>query len=354
MNTYRFLVFVIIIVATACVDTIDLQLPEAEGGRLVIEGSIERGPDEYQIRASVRRTAQEVVDIVLELEEADIFLMMNGAEVLELANDQSAFVVVDSFHSQYGSTPATAQFQIRVVLPDGKSYTSDAQQILDSPSGSSLEIDLVERPEVNDAGILFEEEYVEVFVNTPLRNDRGNQLSFLWEVSGMYAFTEIAWTNDPGFFPAVCYVPVSAPPDEISVISAADVSGEFLSAFKIAETHADYRFQTGYYFTALQKTLDINAAEYWKQVAASIRQDGTIFDTPPGQILSNIHSEQNPEEEVLGYFFAAGIDTVRYFATPHETGLQTHLCVVSPGEPVCCDCLGTFFNGSKSKPSYWD
>ena len=338
----------------ACVDTIDIELPLAEGGRLVIEGSVERGPDEYLIRASVRRTAQRVQEIVLELETADIFLLLNEEEVLELPNNEEVRMSIDSFHNQLGATPTTARFRIRAVLPNGQVYESEDQQVLNPPSGGKLEINLLEREELNSAGILFQEEYVELFVSTPLQNDQAEQLSLLWEVSGMFEFREVAWTNDPGFFPAICYVPVEASPDEISVISATDASGPFLSQFKLTEIEANSRFQSGYYFTVLQKALDIQAAEYWKQVAASIRREGTIFDPPPGRVISNIRNPRNPSDEVLGYFFAAGIDTLRYLATPEETGEQLHTCVVEPRHPVCCDCLETFFYGSTNKPHYWD
>ncbi|MDW3648512.1 MAG: DUF4249 family protein [Bacteroidia bacterium] len=338
----------------ACIDTIEIDLPESDGGRLVIEGSVERGPDAYVIRVSVRRTGQDIRDIVLKLEEADIFLIMNDEEVLPLINNEAQLIEIRSFHFRHGADPASANFRIRVRLKDGRVFESEDQKILDPAASSSLAVNMSERSLVNDAGILIQEDYVELSVNTALRNDLGEELSYLWEVSGVYEFREVAWTDDPGFFPSTCYVPVSSPPDEINVILASELSGDSLSNHKIAETEADFRFVTGYYYTVLQKTIDEKTAKYWNQVAVNISRDGTIFDPPAGQIEGNIRNINDEQDEVLGYFYVAGVDTLRYLTIPDETGNQRHPCAIEPRQPLCCDCLASLVNSTLIKPRYWD
>lgn len=338
----------------ACIDTIEIELPQGEGGRLVIEGSVERGPEFYSIRSSVRRTAQDIRDVVLQLETADIFLLMNDQEVLSLRNNVSEWIDITAFHDQYGSDPSNARFGLRVILEDGRVFESEEQKVLETSPTSALEINLIERELLNDAGIFVEQEFVELMVNSDLRNDQGEALSYLWEVSGVYEFPEVAWTDDPGFFPSTCYVPVSAPPDEINVILASKANGEQLRSFKIAETEADFRFITGFYYTVLQKTIDEKTASYWEKVATNISREGTLFDPPAGQIESNIRNVDDAQDEVLGYFYAAGVDTLRYFASPDETGNQLHPCSIEPATPLCCDCLSTLFNSTLNKPPYWD
>lgn len=337
-----------------CVDTIDIELPTTTSGRLVIEGSIERGPDEYSIRASVRRTAQDVLDIVLELEQADISLIMNEEEILFLENNETLILDIDDFHARYGANPSDAQFRIRAVLEDGRVFESTNQQVINPAKFSNLEIEMKERSIVNSAGILVKEEFVELLVNTSLENDEAEKLSFVWEASGVYEFVEVAWTDDPGFFPATCYVDVPAPPNEVNVLLATDIGGESLEKHKIAETVVDFRFVSGYYYTVLQKTVDVQTGKYWEQVAANITREGTLFDPPAGRIVSNIRNIADEQDEVLGYFYAAGIDTVRYLTTPEETGFQLHPCSIDPTLDFCCDCITNIFNSSLSKPSYWD
>jgi len=338
----------------ACIDTIEIELPQGDGGRLVIEGSVERGPDNYLFRASVRRTAQDIRDVVLKLEAADIFLLMNGQEILSLRNNEGELIDINTFHDQYGADPRNANFGLRVILEDGRIFESEEQKILSPSPASSLEVNLIERELLNDAGIFVQQEYVELLVNSALKNDQGEALSYTWEVSAVYEFPEVAWTDDPGFFPSTCYVPVSSPPDEINVILASKVNGEELNNYKIGETEADFRFITGYYYTVLQKTIDEKTATYWEQVATNISREGTLFDPPAGQIESNIRNINDEQDEVLGYFFAAGVDTLRYFARPDETGNQLHPCTLEPGTPLCCDCLSSLFNSTLNKPHYWD
>jgi len=347
-------IFSFILFMYGCVDTIDIKLPDNVGGRLVIEGSVERGPDAYLFRASVRRTAQDIRDIVLKLEQADISLIMNDEEVLFLENNEPLTVNIDSFHTQYGAQPSSAQFRIRAVLEDGRIFESTNQQVLSPSRFSSLDIKMNERLIVNSAGILVEEEFLELLVNTALENDQAEKLSFVWEVSGVYKFEEVAWTDDPAFFPATCYVNVPAPPNEVNVLLATDIGGEVLEKHKIAETVVDFRFVSGYYYSVLQKTVDVNAGRYWEQVAANIGREGTLFDPPAGRIETNIRNIEDEQDEVLGYFYAAGIDTVRYLTTPGETGNQRHPCSLDPTLDFCCDCIANIFNSSLSKPSYWD
>ena len=74
-----------------------------------------------------------------------------------------------------------------------------------------------------------------------------------------------------------------------------------------------------------------------------------------GKIRTNLRNVNDvSDEQVLGYFYTAGIDTVRHLATPKATGFQRHLCnpLDSMADP-CCNCLDGFGNSTLEKPHYW-
>ena len=143
--------------------------------------------------------------------------------------------------------------------------------------------------------------------------------------------------------------------NNIIVLNAQEASGNAISDFVIHGQEANHRYNEDYYYTVIQKSLTQKAVKYWQQTAASLTHSGTIFNNQAGQVIGNIRNVDDPEEEVLGYFSASEVDTVRLLTTFEETGKQSHLCskYENPSDfPPCCNCL-EFKNGTDQKPHYW-
>ena len=274
---------IFLLVNWGCLDTIELDLPANPTGRTVIEGSVQRSEDDYVFRAAVRRTVEVVGELVFELEQADISILLNDQSVLSLANNEEVRANIEQFHTDYGGEPESALFKLSAKLGDGRTIESEPQKILEPPRNSTLEVGLETRLVTNSADNIVDASFVELFINSPLVNGRGERLSYLWEVTGVYRFPEIAWTENPFWFPNICYIPVRATLNQVNVVSSADINSNELKRYKINERSAGFQYHAGYYYTVILKAIDTNAAEYWKQVAASIKRDGTLFDTPPGK-----------------------------------------------------------------------
>jgi hypothetical protein len=209
-----------------------------------------------------------------------------------------------------------------------------------------------ERSELNDKGNVVEKGYVKVFMNSPLINSLSERVSLRWNVSGVYRFPEIPWTDNP-FIPVyTCFVQERESGNQINIANSNDIRGDEVKEFEVLETTADYRFSSGYYFNVIQKAISGEAAAYWQEVRKGVTRSGTIFDVPAGQIRSNIIQAQGTEQEVLGYFYTAGVDTIHRSATRGETGGQYPLCAFANVSDACCDCL-LLVNSSYDKPTYW-
>ena len=85
-----------------------------------------------------------------------------------------------------------------------------------------------------------------------------------------------------------------------------------------------------------------------------------MFEPAAGKVITNMRSLNDPQEEVVGFFYATEIDTIRTYVSPEMAGLPDTLCIPWPIPPevpvdspyICIDCRieprSTFV-----KPSYW-
>lgn len=342
-----------LILTAGCIDTIEVDLPPGSQERLVIDGVVERSPDLYRFFVRVSSTTGLTEELVANEVPADIQLMYQGVPVRGLINAREDTISIERFHQLYGGTTEDATFNILVRTVDGKSFESQPQKILPNPKDSKIELTYETRQELNDIENIVERGYVKVGVSTSVINDFQERVSLRWDISGVYKFPEVAWTDDPFFFPKVCYVEDFLPVNKVKVLLSNSVRTDYVERFEIAELEADHRFASGYYFTAVQKSISEDAAIYWDQVRQSIEREGTIFDAPVGAVNSNIRQVEGSAQTVLGYFYTADIDTIRHLSTREETGRQIHLCAFQTVSEACCDCL-ILVNSTLEKPTYWE
>jgi hypothetical protein len=281
-----------------------------------------------------------------------IVLLYNGSVTREILNGVEDTISIENFHQIYGGTPDDIRFNIQVETDDGSIFISEEQKVLKSPSSSEILLKYDERQELNSVGNLIEKGYIKLLINSNLVNEDGEKTSLRWDVSGVYRFPEVAWTDDPFYFSKTCYIRDFLPLNQVNILKGNSINGNQVREFEVTETPADFRFSSGYYFTVIQKSIDANAAEYWDQLRQGIEREGTIFDVPVGAINSNIHQIQGDPVDVLGYFYTAGIDTLRHLASWDETGQQRHLCALQLVSDACCNCL-LLVNSSVNRPAYW-
>jgi len=345
------IVFLCVLSITACLDTIDLDLPANISGRIVIEGVTERSADTYRFLVSTRRTQNLTADTATRLEPAEIFVLLNGEPIMELQNGRDSLVSIEAYTKRFGSAKQDDVFNIEVRTNDGV-FRSVDQPILVSPGKAELQIAQGTREELNESGNSINQDFVKVFVNSDLVNNEGQKVSTLYGISGVFQFREVSCTDDPLEELEICYIKDAFEFNQVNVLNGSAVAGDRIIGFEIGETNADYRFSSAYFFTVLQRSISHNAAEYWDQVKKSISREGTIFDAPVGAVETNINQVEGGEVDVLGYFYTASVDTIRYLASWQETGQQPNLCASVVVSEACCNCL-LFRNSSLEKPSYW-
>ncbi len=346
----RWSLAIILLSCWGCIDTLDLEVPSI-AGRLVIDGFVERGQNNYHFLVTVSSSQPTDESAILELRSANIEIWMDGDPTFSLSNGESTMVPIHQFHEMFGGAPETAQFRVRVQTGSA-TYESSDQRILDNPSSSQLGVTVETRSIINDADNIVEKDFAMLTIDAKLDNARNEKVSLRWEVSGVYIWPEVAWTDNPFFNPKICYLEHRRADSQVHLINATEVSGNEIRGFVLDDLEVDLRFARAYVYTVLQKTLTPEATSYWTQISSGVQREGSIFDVPAGRAASNITNIDDPEEAVLGFFYGTAIDTVRMLASPGDVGFPRSACAIDPANPACCDCL-LIPNASATKPPYW-
>jgi hypothetical protein len=82
-----------------------------------------------------------------------------------------------------------------------------------------------------------------------------------------------------------------------------------------------------YCATIKQYALNAEAYEYWYEKERELRESGNIYAIQPSQPKSNIHNINNPDELVMGFFWAASFTVKRVFIkNPTPSPMLSGMC----------------------------
>jgi hypothetical protein len=89
-----------------------------------------------------------------------------------------------------------------------------------------------------------------------------------------------------------------------------------------------------YCATVKQYALNADAYDYWYQKEKELSESGNIYTSQPSQSKSNIHNTNNPDEQVVGFFWVASCSMKRVFVkNPFH---------ITPLFAVTCDYVGCY------------
>jgi hypothetical protein len=256
-----------------------------------------------------------------------------------------------SFRGKKGRT-----YTLNITTTKGEKYKSEPVTMLEVPEIESLYYG--KDKETDGNGVLHEG--VRIYIDSKKPAD----VTYL-----RWAYEEW-WKTHVPFYPLFTYidentqVPVLEPDNVIcwrnnksyEIItgeSGADLGSEFKRKplFFIASDHAD-RLMVQYYIKIRQYSISKNEYEFWDQLKQIREVGGDIFERQPFQIRGNIHSEDKPPEQVLGYFQVSAVSEASMYITRREVD-SLNLKQFDYG----CDILyakpGEYFPGKPSKPVTW-
>lgn len=354
----KFLLYALTLLSfSACLDKIDLTIPEREQENLIIQGRLLKG-DPSRIDVLVRKLFNfEGIDKAVPVFGTKVTLLDDAGNSFELkiVKDLGEYNldVPREFPVETGKS-----YTLRVELNDGRVYESDMEPILPAPRAEGLTVTDVTRREINAVGELVPLNFLQFRINTHLSAPGLSEKARIkWDIEHTYKLID---SNSDLPEPRTCYITETQSLDQIKLFDGESITEDILTDRPLFEIHPDFRFASGYYLTVYQQSLTPGAFEYWDKVRQLVDRTGNMFEAPAGKISSNFHNVDDPDEEVFGYFYASDIDTVRFFVSPQRAGSVTRLCPPNvpppPGGgcavPLCCNCL-VQENSTIQRPAYW-
>lgn len=349
----------LLLVATACLEEIDLEVPADLENAIVIEGTLIKGnPSVVEVKTSrlftfsaASRTRVNLLSLTLydtEGNSIDIPERNIGDYRLELGPE--AAVQIEEGKGYY----------IRAATFDGRVIESAPDSILPVPEATSLQVNDATRPIDFGNGGIQDVPFFEFRINTPLvvpGQQQGSRL--LWRSERSYRQTD---SPLDGVMPKTCYITQTTEVDNIPLADATLTNTDMVENLQVYATAKEtFFFAEGYYLTVYQQSLTEAAFEYWRQVKELINRTGSLFEPPAGQLFSNLKNIEDPtDDSVIGIFYATQQDTIRVYVSPERAGNVRTLCPPqgpSPPRPcpleACCDCL-TVQGSEAEQPDFWE
>ncbi len=329
----------------SCVEEIDLDI-DTDEQFVVVDGFISDRLDEYEVRIST--------SAIIGVGNDNIFDDVSGAQV-SVIDENGTSVMFQEAEEVPGTYRGTLQvnpniaYEVRIEMPDGEIIRSEPARAPESPSIDSITFEVLVEEELNSAGNLVTNDFIDIFVNTTVTDQSKPFLR--WRVSGQYEFKEVF----PGALDQLrCYISNNLDLNNIIIFGTDDLNSNVLTDQFLVRTSIDDRFNTLYCFHVDQFSISEQEYNYWTNVLKLTDLDGGIFDPPPGALSNNLFSETNPDNNVFGYFSVSAVSEQRLFIGPSQIGFTpgTECRSFRFTTPRCSDCT-VVIGSTREKPSFW-
>ena len=218
-------------------------------------------------------------------------------------------------------------YQIIVAIPGRGNYESTLEPLLEVPAIEQINKNVLEREVLDDLENIETRLFLEVTVDTPLELPDNPNRSFLkWEFEGAYKFPEATIKTQPLRPLNLCYYFDPLNLDKVVVFNGDRAAQPVLSKHFLMEEPIDFRFFRGFYLNVIQQSLSEGAFKYWQELSNVIDRDGSFFETLPAMVGGNFKQLENPEEIVFGYFYATAEDSARIYINAKEAGFPRPKC----------------------------
>lgn len=304
-----FIAFMLLL-TDSCIDPFYPGLTESQD-LLVVNGMITDSPGEHLVEISRSSALNDPA-----------FIPVEGC-VVEVVDEQGTSVLYQEqspgiYKADLGKEflGIKKAYQVHIFTPDGDEYQSDYDSLLACPPIESIyyetEFRETSNPYVSYYGLQF---YADV------TGDANQAANFLWKLEETFEYhspyvIHLIWdgfTMSP-FEPIdslyACYI--TRPILETHTASTRNLSSNTLVNFPLAYVSSeDNRFRFRYSLLAKQHSLSDRAFQYWDRLKDQHSGQGGLYEAQPHSSDGNLCNVNNPEEVVLGFFFATQVKEKR-------------------------------------------
>ena len=329
LNQVLLMIFLLL---TSCEDQFWPELGEKYENILVVEGTITNDPGPYTLLLSLSTSFENPVYIPLSGYEAIINDNLGNSEILSEVEPGVYKTALDGIHGVPGR-----KYQLTIQSSDGKTYQSDFEE-LRAPVG--IDSVYVELEYHENAGFPFDIPGYQFLLNT--KASIIDSSYYLWKLERTFEyhadFRVYFWYDgELHTFPDTDSIKACWKTDPVYQIftgSTVGLAEPVLTNFPLHYVTFDNReFSVRYSLLIDQFTISEKAQEYWKLVNEQNTSGGELYAKMPFQVKGNIDNINNPNEQVLGYFQAAGVDTKRVFFNRPDYQVKMYYPVCELKEP---------------------
>jgi len=380
------LVFIILVIVffTTCEESYWPELDGKYQDLLVIEGMITNNPGPYILQLSKSTSVDDPEYSSFTNCEAVISDDQGNSELLSEVEPGNYYTAIDGIQGVVGR-----KYKITIQSPEGKTYESDFEELLEPIEIDTVFVELEYR---ENPDFPFDIPGYQFLLNTKIGNDNVNY--FLWQLEQTFEYNadyliffmyngSLHIFSDPDLY-NTCWITNSV--NQIFTGSSFGLSEPVLANFTLHYVSFDTReMSVRYSLLVEQFTITEKAQDYWEKVNDQNTSGGELYSRMPFQVRGNLSNINDPNEPVLGYFHAAGIDTKRIYlnrptypvemfypvcelnwADYEEYGWMfvsndprdwpRYVTMNSGGQravptPVCVDCRES--GGTIEKPDFW-
>lgn len=339
---------------SSCIEQIRFDVPR-EGGQIIVDGRFTDEFSQQEIKLGFSATN---TSIPTPIRDATITLFDDQGNQIGYTEDPKR---PGTFVMDLPGMEAIAgrSYFIEVNLPSGETYRSVPEVFTPNPAQlSNIRYEFSTRERTNEAAIVFEAPFIDVYVDTDLSAADDKPFYLRWDVEEVYKLTPTDFPDPFGNIPIPCYVYVYTSAQNPILFDGSNTDATSIDNLLVGSQEIGIEFLEKHFFSVYQRSLSREAFEYWEKVASLVTNVGSIFDAPPAPIPGNIYNVNDPEEEALGYFEVAGTTVLR-FSTIRQDIPQRLIpqCEYSPSiteYPVeCLNCLRKR-NSTIVRPPFFD
>ncbi len=304
----KYLVLLIYLGISGCLDPFDPNVPESDQSFVVVDGIVTDQPGPYTVKISRSTSLNGDSDKVTGA-QVSIEVQNGGTETLIETRD--GVYETSTLQGEIGKS-----YRLNINT-GGQTYQSTWETIYPSPVIDSVyyQIRTIGTTDVDE-----DEDVVQFFVDS--RGPDDGPRYFRYEMEEVWKIG-VFWPSFSDYIGNDQVVRTTNPrhtcwkywePSGINIATTVGLKSNVLSKHKIAFVgKEEERFTRRYSILVKQFALEEKEYLFWKNLKESNEDLGSIFDKQPARVLGNLTNVTNPDENVLGYFSASGVQEERVY-----------------------------------------
>lgn len=345
----------------ACLDEIDVNVPSSGPEQYVIQGKVIIGSP-TQVHVRISKLFDFTASTKSPIKARWVRLYDEDGNYLELEDGSQGdyYLTLDSNDPNFPIALGRGYY-MELSTFDGRLYRSDIEKGIPVPKADKLSYELVDLPAFDAQGRVVLTEHVQYRISTPLAANETSPRAYLnWLTEWTFKVNDSPYQTNVD--QKVCYITEQLGITSFNSLDPNALAEEYLEDQIIYENLVLRNYAEGLYFTVIQESLTETAYEYYRQIGQNTDRSGSMFDEPPGSIVSNIKNTEDEKDKAFGFFYVTQQDTIRTYVSPQSVGSPPFYCPPPQGivtqsgncaDLICCDCLSVA-NSTVSLPSFWE